>query len=99
MGILEYCIAIGVDLKIVFSHKENIFLVHFFNCKIKGDCGPYPMIGWGADYTSAIENYLKKVRGKTLIYSTNADHNGDPNQKEFTVPKHIESTFNYYGRL
>ena len=78
---------LDLDLLVTrYANQKGRFSASFRNTDVKEGimlCGAY---GDGKDYHSAVEDYLKKIRGRRIVINA-----GDKERRrEFTVPESVE---------
>lgn len=66
--------------KIHSSNGREEIAVEYEHCEIKDDAVLVGAFGTGYDFEQACEDYLNKIRGKTLVFNACSD-----NRKEVTV--------------
>ena len=86
MNILEYADVINCNIIITYCHNQKSrFSADFESAEIKGNSVLIGEYGNGNTPNEAINNYLDKIKGKTIVLQAGTDY-----RREFLVPDYIE---------
>lgn len=82
MDIQEYADVINANLKITRYHNQRgRWSAKFEFCEVKDGVMLVGEYGNGKNPTQAIDDYLKRILGKTIVFNAMAD-----SRREFNVP-------------
>ena len=54
---------------VIWKIEKNIICVRYEDCEVKGDGVLIGEFGRGSDFELACQDYLAKIRGKTLVFN------------------------------
>lgn len=85
MNIYEFADIIGKDIEIIrFANQKGRVAARFERSEIKKGCGLFSEYGEGKTIEEAIKDYVKKIKGKTIVFNAMTDK-----KQEYNVPDNL----------